>query len=271
MERQIACLYIPSFEIALARAQNAALRNRPVAVAPVHTSRALIREVSPEASAEGLQPGMSVNWRGYMSGLRLVPPDSSRVQAAHRELQQRVSLLCAGMGIHSSRLIVSGFHRHDTAFRPSHRYRHPHRTGIDPSPGMGERDRAGRQQAGLAAGCHHAETAATSPLDPFRLGTAVSRSLPATLLPGPQSRAASHILRRLDDLNLGTLGMRSPPSRWRSWNRCFGAAAGLLHDWALGIDPSPVRPPVEQPVIEQSSPSIRTKWTINSCWGGYTD
>jgi len=91
MERQIACLYIPSFEIALARAQNAALRNRPVAVAPVHTSRALIREVSPEASAEGLQPGMSVELARMMCpALRIVPPDSSRVEAAHRELEQRV-------------------------------------------------------------------------------------------------------------------------------------------------------------------------------------
>src|SRR6476620_2548066 len=95
MERQIACLYIPSFEIALARAQNAALRNRPVAVAPVHTSRALIREVSPEASAEGLRPGMSVELaRMICPALRIVPPDSSRVQAAHHALQQCV-LPCA--------------------------------------------------------------------------------------------------------------------------------------------------------------------------------
>ena len=87
MERQIACLYIPSFEIALARAHDTALRNRPVAVAPVHTPRALIREVSSEASAEGLQPGMSVELsRLLWPGLRIVPPHSSRVQAAHREL-----------------------------------------------------------------------------------------------------------------------------------------------------------------------------------------
>ena len=175
MDRQIACLYIPSFEIALARAQNAALRNRPVAVAPVHTSRALIREVSPEASAEGLQPGMSVELARMMCpALRIVPPDSSRVQAAHRELRTTSVLLCAGMGIHSTGLIVSRLHRHDTAFRSAHRYRYPHRTGTDPSPGMGERDRIGRQQARLAVGCRYAETAATSPLDSSRLGTAVS-------------------------------------------------------------------------------------------------
>ena len=89
MERQIACLYIPSFEIALARAHNAALRNRPIAVASVHTSRALIREVSLEASAEGLQPGMSVELaRMICPTVRIVPPDASRVQAAHSGFPQ---------------------------------------------------------------------------------------------------------------------------------------------------------------------------------------
>src|SRR5688572_12174914 len=91
MDRQIACLHIPSFGITLARTENAALRNRPVAVAPVHTPRALIREVSVEASGAGLQPGMSVELaRLICPDLRVVPPDSSRMEAAHRELQQRV-------------------------------------------------------------------------------------------------------------------------------------------------------------------------------------
>jgi len=32
----------------------------------------------------------------------------------------------------------------------------------------------------------------------------------------------------------------------------FGAAAAWLHDWASGVDPSPVRSPADQPAIEQS-------------------
>ena len=156
MDRQIACLYIPSFEIALARAQNAALRNRPVAVAPVHTSRALIREVSPEASAEGLQPGMSVELARMMCpALRIVPPDSSRVQAAHRELEQRVfSCAPAWESIRPGSLFLD-FTGTTRLFGPPI-------------------DTAGRQQARLAIGCRYAETAATSPLDSSRLGTAVS-------------------------------------------------------------------------------------------------
>ena len=33
----------------------------------------------------------------------------------------------------------------------------------------------------------------------------------------------------------------------------LGAPANLLHDWAQGIDPSPVHPPIAQPVIECST------------------
>src|SRR5262245_5281826 len=91
MERQIAFVHIPSFEIALARADDPSLRNRPVVVAPVHTSRAFIQEVSTEASYEGLRPGMSVEVaRLLCSGLRVVPPDSARMHVAHGELQHRV-------------------------------------------------------------------------------------------------------------------------------------------------------------------------------------
>src|SRR4051812_24650514 len=91
MDRSIACLQIPSFEIALARAGNASLQNRPVAMAPMHTPRALIREVSYEAFSEGIEPGMPVELACRICpGLRLVPPDSFRLRTAYRELQRTV-------------------------------------------------------------------------------------------------------------------------------------------------------------------------------------
>ena len=91
MDRHIVCVQIPSFGIALARAGNASLRNRPVAMAPVHTPRALVREVSQEALNEGIEPGISVELaRRVCPGLRLVPPDSSRLWTAHRELQRTI-------------------------------------------------------------------------------------------------------------------------------------------------------------------------------------
>ena len=94
MERQIACLHIPSFAIALARGKDMSLRNTPVAVAPIHTRRALIQEVSREASAEGLESGMLVELARHLCpALRLIPPDSSRLRMAQSELQQHVRSL----------------------------------------------------------------------------------------------------------------------------------------------------------------------------------
>jgi len=92
MDRHIVCLQIPAFRIMLARAADHALRNRPVAVAPTHTPRAVIREISDEAFRAGIQPGMPVDLgRLICPDLRLIPPDPSLTQAAHRELQHRIA------------------------------------------------------------------------------------------------------------------------------------------------------------------------------------
>ncbi|HMS84817.1 MAG TPA: hypothetical protein PKD12_14290 [Nitrospira sp.] len=92
MGRHIVCVQIPSFQIALARSIDRALRNRPVAIAPTHTPRALIRELSIEALHEGLHPGIPLDiGRLICPGLRVIPPDASLLHTAHRELQQRIA------------------------------------------------------------------------------------------------------------------------------------------------------------------------------------
>ena len=57
MDRQIVCVAIPSFEVALGRLNDPELRTRPLAIAPLNTSRALLREVSLEAMQDGLYVG----------------------------------------------------------------------------------------------------------------------------------------------------------------------------------------------------------------------
>jgi DNA polymerase-4 len=75
--------------------------------------------------------------------------------------------------------------------------------------------------------------------------------LPTMLLPGLHRAHTSRVLQRLEDLNLRTLGaIASVPLT--HLKAAFGASAGLLHDWASGIDSSPVRPPAAQPAIERS-------------------
>ena len=254
MDRQIACLYIPSFEIALARAQNAALRNRPVAVVPVHTSRALIREVSPEASAEGLQPGMSVELARMMCpALRIVPPDSSRVQAAHRELEQRVfSCAPAWESIRPGSLFLD-FTGTTRLFGPP----------IDTATRIGReltRHQGWESVIGLAGSKLVSQLAAATLKRPPQVLWIHPGSeppflapLPTMLLPGLSRSSTSLIVQRLEDLNLRTLGAIASVSL-AQLQTVFGTSATLLQNWALGIDPSPVHPPAAQPMIERTLP-----------------
>ncbi|MCC2642340.1 MAG: putative polymerase [Nitrospira sp.] len=251
MDRHIVCLHIPSFGIALAQTREVSLRNRPVALAPVHTPRALVREASHEALIEGIRPGMSVELaRRLCPNLRLVAPDSSLLRAAHHELQQAIQPFAPAW----------------ESIRPGSLFLDLTGTKRLLGPPIDTAARVGRELAvqrgwhsviGLAGNKLVSQLAATTLGQPPRIRSIYSGSeqqflapLPATLLPG-LDRQASHILRRLDDLNLRTFGSIAAvsPAQLES---VFGAAAGLLHDWALGIDPSPVRPPVEQPVIEHS-------------------
>ncbi|HEU4506152.1 MAG TPA: hypothetical protein VFR79_15055 [Nitrospira sp.] len=252
MERQIACLYIPSFEIVLARAQNATLRNRPVAVAPVHTPRALIREVSPEASAEGLQPGMSVELgRTMCPALHIVPPDTSRVQAAHRELEQRVfSCAPAWESIRPGSLFLD-FTGTTRLFGPP----------IDTAARLGReltRQQGWNSVIGLAGSKLVSQLAAVTLKRPPQVLWIHPGSeppflapLPTMLLPGLSRTSASLVMQRLEDLNLRTLGAIASISLTHL-EAVFGASAILLHNWALGIDPSPVHPPAAQPIIERT-------------------
>jgi DNA polymerase IV len=75
--------------------------------------------------------------------------------------------------------------------------------------------------------------------------------LPALWLPGLRRSQTSRVRQRLEDLNLRTLGAIASVSS-AHLEAALGAAARLLHDWASGIDPSPVCPPVAQPALEQS-------------------
>jgi DNA polymerase-4 len=75
--------------------------------------------------------------------------------------------------------------------------------------------------------------------------------LPTLLLPGLHRVHTSRVSQRLEDLNLRTLGAIASVSLTHL-QAVLGSPASLLHEWALGIDPSPVHPPITQPVIERS-------------------
>ncbi len=254
MDRHIVCFQIPSFEIVLARAADSTLRNRPVAVAPIHTPRALIREISTEAFREGIQPGMAVDVAQLICpGLRVISPDSSLLQAAHRELQHRISLFAPiweSIRPGSLFLDLTGTTRLfgppiDTATRISRALAH---------------QQGWYSTIGLAGNKLVSQLAATTLIKPPQVLSIHSGSeqpflapLPTMWLPGLHRAHPSRVLQRLEDLNLLTLGAIASVSL-AHLQAAIGAPAGLLHDWALGIDPSPVRAPIAQPVIERSIP-----------------
>ena len=252
MNRHIVCLQIPSFRILLARSADSAMRNRPVAVAPTHTPRALIREISDEAFHEGLQPGMPVDLgRLICPGLQVIPPDSSLTQGAHHELQRHISPFAPtweSIGPGSLFLDLTGTTRLfgspiDTATRIS-------RTLINHQnwPSI----------IGVASNklvSQLATTTLTKPPQVLSIHPGAEQSflapLPTMLLPGLRRSHASRIWQRLEDLNLQTVGAIASVSLIHL-HTAIGPPARSLHEWALGIDPSPVRPLVGQPAIERS-------------------
>ena len=253
MDRQIVCLQIPSFQIALARSVDCTLRQRPVAVAPIHTPRALIRELSSEALHEGLQPGIPLDIGQLICpGLRVIPPDSSLLHAAHRELQQQiagVAPMWESIRPGSLFLDLTGTTRLfgpplDTATRIS-------RELLD--------QQGWPSLIGLAGNKLVSQLAVTTLAKPpqvlsIPLGAESSflAPLPTLFLPGLHQSHISRLIQRLEDLNLRTLGAIASVS-FTHLRAAFGEPATLLRDWALGIDSSPVHSPSTQPVIERSA------------------
>ena len=63
-----------------------------MAIAPIHTPRPCLQDVSPEAQHDGLRPGMPVDLaRRLCPSLRLLAPDPVRIQLAHRRLEDVVA------------------------------------------------------------------------------------------------------------------------------------------------------------------------------------
>lgn len=252
MARHILCLQIPSFQVAVARSLDSSLRQRPVVVAPTHTTRAVIREISQEAFHEGLRPGMAVESAQLLCpGLRVVAPDSAQTQEAHRELERRVHPfvpLWESIRLGSLFLDCTGTTK---LLGPS----------IDVASRIGREliDRQGWSSViGLAGNKLVSQLAAATLKRPPQILWVQPGSeqpflapLPTLLLPGLPHVQSFHVRQRLDDLNLTTLGAIASVSL-DHLEAVFGTAAGLLHEWARGIDPSPVRPPAAQPTIEHS-------------------
>lgn len=251
MDRHIVCLAIPSFEVALARLNDSALRTRPLAIAPLNTSRARLREVSREAAQDGLSVGMPLEHaRRLCPSLHVLPPNPIRVHHAERSLQGVVSHYAPVWELSqpgSYVMDVTGTRRlfgsacDVAAHAQQDILKQYHLDGV----------------AGVGSNKLVAQTAATliepSELYDVRYGSegALMSPLSVRTLPGLHRPCMRRVLDRLDDLNLSTLGDVAE-SPLEALELVIGEYAGQLSRWAQGIDHAPVLPPTIQPCLEET-------------------
>jgi DNA polymerase-4 len=251
MDRQIVCFAIPNFEIALARLHDPALRTRPLAIAPLNTPRALLREVSREAEHDGLRVGMPIEQaRRVCPSLHVFSSNPGRVLSANQSLLSVVARYAP---------VWEPFHAGSIMMDV---------TGTTKLFGLACDLTAKLQQeilqryqlegvAGLGSNKLVAQTAATligpSELYDVRNGSerVFMSPLAVRTLPGLHRPCMRKVLQRLDDLNLLTLG-EVAESPLDALELAIGDAAGQVSRWAQGVDHTPVLPPAIQPGIEDT-------------------
>ncbi|MFO0699501.1 MAG: hypothetical protein U0236_09745 [Nitrospira sp.] len=251
MDRQIVCFGIPAFEVAVARLHDPSLSARPLAIAPLNTTRALLREVSTEAELDGLAVGMSVDQaRRVCPSLHVLSPNPSRTHTAETSLLQvvrRYAPVWEPVQAGSFVMDLTGTGRlfgpaYDVAAKVQHEVLTQYR--LDGVAGVGSNKLV-------------AQTAATliqpSELYDVRPGSEPVFMAPLSVrtLPGLQRPCMRQVLTRLDDLNLDTLGdvAESPVD---ALEVALGDYAGQLSRWAQGIDSLPVLPPASQPGFDET-------------------
>ncbi|MBC7839455.1 MAG: hypothetical protein H7Y39_12545 [Nitrospiraceae bacterium] len=250
MDRQIVCLAIPSFEVALARLNDPSLRTRPLAIAPISTSRALLREVSLEAMRDGLYVGMPIEQaKRLCPTLQVLSPNPHRIHRANQSLLS----------------VITRYAPVWEAFQPGSFVMDL--TGTTRLFGSACDVAAKAQQdilkqyhldgvAGVGSNKLVAQTAATliepSELCDVRHGSegVFMSPLSVRTLPGLHRPCMRKVLQRLDDLNLLTLGdvAESPLD---ALSLAIGDYAGQLSRWAQGIDHAPVLHPATQSSLEE--------------------
>jgi len=249
MERDILHLAIPAFPIALARLDDPALRERPVAVAAGASERAVIQCVSAEARAEGVCEGLSVrNARRVCPSLTLLPPQPQRtfqgmqalfkMAGAYSPISEPVSSGNLFLDITGCRRLLGP--GRDLAARLDReiasRLRLQGRVGV-----------AGNKLVSrIAAGC----------LDKPGVCDVLRGSerpfigpLPVSVLPGVGEARRQVLMRDLNLRRVEEIAALSPAQL----RLAFGSFAPLLHQRACGIDPSLVQPPRHTPeVLEEA-------------------
>lgn len=247
MLRHIIHLHIPAFSIAVARVAQPELRDRPVAVAPPHSERALILSVSPEARREGIFKGMPLG-----KAMKFCP--DLTVLPSNQDLTGKACEVLAKLVVQYTPLWEPS--------RPGHIYLDV--TGTDRLWGRAK-DMASRLRQEIkehlclsgmvgVAGNKMVSSIASRivssegvlDVDHGQESSFIA-PLKASVLLG-----IGHVRRRilLEELNV-SLVQEVAALDMDTMKLVFGRQAYVIHQRALGIDPTPVYPPRMEPTIAE--------------------
>ena len=248
MNRQIVCLCIPRFEVALARLDDHSLRTRPVAVASAHASRAIIREVSPEAEDAGIVPGLqAAQARRRCPWLRLVPPNPTRVAQAHQALVSfmiPIAPVWESFGPGHFYLDLTGTTRlFGTTCETTMRLERDvtSRLGLQAVAGIGTNKLVAQMASSILTPPQLCDVRAGSEQD-------FLSPLPVSTLPGLRGPQGTMLRSMLADLNLQTIA-DVVDIELEALEPVFGRWGHRLYHWTRGIDSSPVFPPGTSPSL----------------------
>jgi len=247
MYRHIIHLHIPAFPIAVARVSQPELRDRPVAMAPPHSERALILSVSPEARREGIFKGMSLGKAmKFCPDLTVLPPNRDFAGKACQILAK----------------VVAQYTPLWEPFRPGHIYLDV--TGTDRLWGRAKEtaSRLRREikehlclsgMVGVAGNKMVSSIASRIVSSEGVLDvdhgqeSSFMAPLKAGVLPG-----IGHVRRRilLEELNI-SLVREVAALDMGNLKLVFGRQAYVIQQRALGIDPTPVYPPRMEPMVAE--------------------
>jgi len=245
MTRHILHLHISSFAIAVERLTRPELRNRPVAMAPPQSERALVLSASPEARKEGVFKGMPL-WRAKKRcpALTVLPPNPAVTEKACRALDEvaaRYTPLWEAPRPGHVYLDVTGTERlwgraKDAACRVRQDVKI--RLSLPPTVGV-----AGNKMVSSIAsrilpgeGVLDVEHGREAPfMAPLRVG----------MVPGIGHARQKILLEELNIFRVRQLAVLD----MGSLKLVFGGEAMVIHQRALGIDPTPVCSAPAKPVV----------------------
>ncbi len=244
--RHIIHLHIPAFPIAVARVVEPRLRAWPVALAPAQSERSLLLCVSPEARAEGIFKGMPVSRaKALCPHLRIIPPNPELTERAFHALGSlvaRYTPLWEPAGAGHIYLDLTGTERlwgrvRDTAYRINREVKA--RLELLGAAGVA----ANKMVSSIASRILPPEEEI---LDvPCGREAAFMAPLRVTMVPGI---GRLHLKLLLEELNIIRVRQLAALDM-ESLRLIFGSRGPIIHQRAMGIDPTPVYPVPQKPSV----------------------